>query len=126
MKAIFALILVLASQPAIAGKLVNQDVRQYFPSFGLGSTQSTAYTATASSTSQILSPNGGMTELVEIVTSSDAFVAEAAIASSTSLFVPAKTPLIIEVLSGDTISAKQVNSGGTLFVTHLPTFPLSK
>lgn len=127
MKLILALAMLMPNL-AFASKLVNQDVRQYFPSVGLGSTQSVAYTSTAGVTAQILSPNGGNTELVSVLVTTAAYVAQGAspVAAASDMLVPANTPMLIEMLAGNKVSAVPLSNNGTLYVTHLITFPNGK
>ncbi len=124
MKILLSLALLLPL-PAHASKLVNAAQRQYFASVGLGSTQSVAYTGTAGTTAQVLSPNGGATELVSVLVTTAAYVAQgtAPTATASDMLVPANTPTVIEVLAGNKVSAVPLSSNGTLYVTHLITFP---
>lgn len=124
MKLILAFTLLL-SHDAYASKLVNAAQGQYFPSFGVGSTQSVAYGVAQGSTAQILASNGSATELVQIVVSSAAYVRPGVNPSAvaTDMYIPANTPTVLEILAGSKVSAVQVNSSGSLYVTHLITFP---
>lgn len=119
------LALLLLPIEANASKLVNAGMRQYFPSVGLGSTQSVAYTGTAGITAQILSPNGGATELVSVLVTTAAYVAQGAspTATASDMLIPANTPTVLELLAGNKFSAVPLSSNGTLYVTHLITFP---
>lgn len=125
MKLILALLLVASN--AQASRLVDASQKQYFASVGLGSTQSVVYTGTAQSVRIIAST--GPTELVSVLTTTDAYVFQdpSVVASAANgMYLPAKIPMILEVLSGNLVSAVMATSGGTLFVSHLPTFPNNK
>lgn len=91
--------------------------QQYIGTIRLGVTQNVAYTGTAGTISNGI--GSGVTK-VRVVVTTDAFVVvdKANAATSAGAYVVALTPEYFSVRSGEKVSAIQVASGGTLYVTE--------
>lgn len=82
-----------------------------------GTSQSKAYTGTAGVIDNAV---GAGVTCVQVVCTTAAYIAvgSAPTAAAGNWYVPANTPVLIMVKSGDKVSAVQVSSGGTLYVNE--------
>ena len=117
----FLIALALFAPEAFAAKRLSRRAPVYFPSFGLGSTSSVAYTGTAGSSFEWNPVGGGDTVLLRILTTSAAHIAvgTAPVATAADPILPANTEMILEILAGEKVSAVPVSANGTLFTTEL-------
>lgn len=125
MRNIFILVGILLSCDSFAAKLVADRVPQYLPVFGIGSTSSVAYTGAGGTTGIIINDFGAVTETVRLLSTTASFIAIGAnpTANSVSFPLPANTEEVLEILSGSKISAVPQSTSGTLFITHVVTYP---
>jgi hypothetical protein len=125
MKHAILAVLILFSTNVHAAKLVSAKGLQYLPVFGVGSTGSVAYNGTANAGFKWFATGGGQTTLLRIMTTSAAYIAQGAAPTATALdlYLPANTELILEVPSGNKISAIQASGPGRVFATELITYP---
>ena len=81
-----------------------------------GDSQSVAYTGTAGTISNALNSRG-----VRVVVTSAGFVkiAPSPTATTTDIYMPANVPEYFACNVGDKVSAIQLSSGGTLYVTEM-------
>lgn len=122
---LLVLILSLYAGEAMAAKRLSNKYPQYLPVFGIGSTSSVAYGASPGTSFSMIAPNGEANALVRIVTTSAALVAVGAspTAAASDMLVPANTPIELEIPSTYKVSATPLSAAGTLYVTHLVTYP---
>lgn len=80
--------------------------------------QSVSYTGTAGTISNAV---GSQTRVVKLVLTTAGFVAIGAspTATTSDMFVPANETLFIAINPGEKVSAIQLSSGGTLYVTEM-------
>lgn len=80
--------------------------------------QKVAYTGTAGTISNAV---GAQTRVVRVTTTTAAYIAHGASPTATANdhYLPADTPWEFNINPGDKVSAVQVSSGGTLFVTEV-------
>jgi len=80
--------------------------------------QSVAYTATAGT---ITNAVGSHINRVHITTTTAAFIAlgAAPTATTSDMYIPADTPILITIKPGQKVSAIQLTTGGTLYVTEM-------
>lgn len=90
---------------------------QYIGTGRLGTAQNVAYTGTAG----VTNPVGSQTYKVRVFVTTDAFVTtDGSTPSATNgAYVPGGSPEYFTVTPGQKVSAVQVASGGTLYVTEL-------
>lgn len=122
--ALLALVLLTSFEASAAKRLGGQGF-SYFPSFGLGSTSSVAYTGTAGRTFALLSGVGEPTVLVRVLTTTAAYIAVGAspTAVASDMLLPANTETILEIPDGYKVSAVPLSSSGTLYATLLTVTP---
>lgn len=86
----------------------------------LGAAQSVAYTGTAGT---ITNPVGTQTYRVRVVVTTDAFVLNvdtgSTVTAATGAYLPALIPEYFTVTPGQKMSAIQVSSGGTMYVSEV-------
>lgn len=73
---------------------------------------SVAYTGTAGTTSAV----GAHETQVYVWTTSDAYIKFGGTATTSDFPIPADTPIRCRINPGETVSAVQISSGGTLYV----------
>lgn len=124
MKHAFLAVLILFSSNAQAAKLVSERGLQYLPVFGLGSTSSVAFTGASGESFVWNATGGGGTVLLRIFTTQAAYIAHGTNPDATSAdpILPANTEMILEIPSGEKISAAAVSTGGTLYTSELLTY----
>lgn len=122
---LLASLLLFSSADGFAAKRLSNRGFSYLPTFGVGSTGSVSYTATAGATSYLPAGDGSATALVRIFTSTAAYLAVGANPTATTAGIPiaANTEMILEVPSNHKISAVQLSAPGNLYVTHLVMYP---
>ena len=81
----------------------------------LGASKTVAYTGTAGTTAEM----GAQTYAVSITVTTAAFVALDKTATTADHFLPANTPLVVQCQPGQTVSAIQLSSNGSLYITEL-------
>jgi len=90
---------------------------QYLGTGRLGTVQSVSYTGTAGTITNAI---GAQTYKVRVMVTTDAFITtDSSTATSSSSYLPAFMPEYFTVTPGQKVSAIQVASGGTLYVTEL-------
>lgn len=94
----------------------RNDALVTYPIAGGG--QSVAYTGTAGT---ISNPVGSQTYVVLIVVTTDAYIqiAKSPTATSSDTLITANTPLMFRIRPGEKVSAIQLSSGGTMYVSEL-------
>lgn len=126
MKRLLLLALLLASSDASAAKLVSRKAKSYLPVFGVGSTASVSYTATAGYVGGLVPLDGAPTEIIRLFTTSAAYIKTGVgvTATAADMKIPAATEMILEVPSGDRVSIMGADgTTGFAYITFLKLFP---
>jgi hypothetical protein len=90
---------------------------QYIGTGRLGTVQSVAYTGTAGTITNAL---GGQTYKVRVVVTTDSFITtDGSTATSAGTYLPGLAAEYFTVSPGQKVSAIQVTTAGTLYVTEL-------
>lgn len=94
----------------------RNDALMFYPIDGGG--QSVAYTGTAGAISNAV---GSQTYAVLLVATTDCYIVfgKTPTATTADTMIPANTALVFRIRPGEKVSAVQVSSGGTLYVSEL-------
>lgn len=105
----------------MAAKRLSEFGADYAQVFGVGSTSSVSYTGTAGSSFSMIAAGGSATAVVRVLTTTAAYIAvgSAPTATASDMLLPANTEIILEIPTGNKVSAVPLTTSGTMYVTHM-------